>query len=350
MDTEAIIMKVLRSPWWILFSFMVGLQLISYILILKGVQVAGLLSFIIPISFFWLHSNYSYFYLQRLRQKFYFHHVIVLLLQILCSAWYVYQIMLNPQSIYNLYWPVHCVVGIVYTILLVYKGRANATQSVDMLYSENQKSVPVWLQWGYWGLTSIIGLVMLVYFFFVFGHKEWILGINFFIFLFLVSVYPNITFLLKKAWPDDLFKILGFCTILFILLVLVLSISWMCIYVNTKPSESVRYFFLWALSLNTLLLPIGCAYLLYMHNPMPDELTRRIAVATVLSGTFLLGLIVVVIIQALNANSHGPSELLTSIIAALVPANLLAFLYLIILPKPTLSLLLTSSVKLPKKP
>ena len=332
MDISTTMVKILRSPGWILFAFLVALQLVSYLFILKGVEVAWVLSFFVLTSIFWFRSNYAYLHLQRLRQKFYLHHSIILMLQIFCPAWYVYQFILKPQSMFIfiiICWPVHCVVGIVYTVLLNYKCN-NESKYVDVSYSENLKSVSASLRWSYWGLTSIIGLVMLVFFYMgsLLDHREWILGIHFFLFLFLVSVYPNITFLLKKAWPNNLFKILGFCSILFMLLVLVLSISWICIYLNTKPSASVRYFFLRALYLNTSLFPIGCAYLLYMHNPMPNKLARRIAVATVLSGTFLLGLVVICLLWALDDNSSGPSELIMGIIATLVPANLLAFLYL----------------------
>ena len=196
------------------------------------------------------------------------------------------------------------------------------------LENQRARSVSAWFRWSFWGITGIVALPLLVRFFSV-SFCKWdykLLEYLFFLFVFLVSVYPNIAFLIKKAWTGRVTKSLGFCTLLFMILVLALSISWVYIHTNSKPDEAIRFLFLRLLSLNVFMAPIGSIYLLYMHNPMPGKQTKRIALLSFPSGVFLFSLYILVFFLSLS--SGEPHIFFFILLPMLVPVHLLVYLFL----------------------
>jgi len=191
---------------------------------------------------------------------------------------------------------VQCLIGIAYTIMLLYLGYKNNKKKAlcePVLDPDVEEYVvgdylrEKWRRY-YWAFAVVFGSITCFIFLYNIDFRRFADPLLFqvfyyamFPFIFLFSIYYNLYFIMQTPKDMRLRFVVGTRSLFFMVIIFVFYEIRLLEMLNLLPFRHYEFYsfydaFYLILNLNILLPSIGVIYFLFAHNPMPDKWSRII--------------------------------------------------------------------------
>lgn len=199
------------------------------------------------------------------------------------------------------FWYIHYLIGLVYTALLLIKGYQKTKRNIPcdppaLLHVKESVNVHCFRRnwrWYYLSFTVIFGITMYFIAQNKIGARTYpLIAYCVFPAIFLFSTYYNIRFIMSVPENRKLSWMIGTRSLVFMTIVFLFFEVCALNLLKLLPFNSLDYpafydalFMIFCL--NILIPPIGIAYFLHAHNPMPDKWSRIILITLGFSYVFI---------------------------------------------------------------